>query len=113
MLKSETKRGFVSVIAALGAVTLLVLAVENSINGGRHEFQRKVASGQSKDELRSLIGIPQAILKLGDSLEHWGNAPKKTVEAETWVYYAVPQSQHCFVLTFEGDRLAEYHHEQN
>jgi hypothetical protein len=77
MLKSETKRGFVSVIAALGAVTLLVFVVENSINGGRHEFERKVAAGQSKDELRSLIGIPQAILKLGDSLEHWGNAPKK------------------------------------
>src|SRR6185437_7652954 len=73
----------------------------------RDWFRSAVHVGMVRNEVKAEVGDPDESLAAGARLPAWGSTPAKSVDAETWVYFVIPKSQHRFVLTFDDNRLAK------
>jgi hypothetical protein len=103
-------RRFQFCLAAAIAVALLAVALWSCYflyTVERNLFRSAIHVGMTRDEVKAAVGNPCENLATGARLPAWGSTPARSVDAETWVYFVVPKSQHRFVLTFDEDRVAK------
>jgi hypothetical protein len=98
---------------SLIAGALLVSAGWVYFNYHRYIFANRISTGMSREQVMQAVGTPSAMLQPGETLDEWGGSVERKVQAETWTYFVVPQSQHRFVVTFADGKVASIVHEQN
>jgi hypothetical protein len=108
-----TGRRLVAAVAVSVATAALLLGFRSLFHGDRIRFERALQAGMSTAQIEAAVGIPDEVLKPGQSLVKWGNVETHPVALESWVYYVSPKSQHRMVLEIVDGRMATLRHDQN
>jgi hypothetical protein len=107
----RTKDAYFAAVAVLLALAVGSAAVAYKvIIAPARDFDALVDVGLTQAELIERVDDPPAKLAAGETIPAWGNAPKRIADREAWVYFVYPESQHRFVISFDGEKVVNVEH---